>query len=283
MRKACFIGKNHHLGAALVLAPVLAAGVGGVVPARANGATAPPARPGAAHVVPPRGPAQAFGPGRLAVGFNPTVGRLEFDDPVTHEHGLCTGAVVKSNNRNLVITAGHCMSKGGESRKYENFKFRPGASKDEPAPFGVFEGFRANSVKQWGVEGDPRYDFGFVNVKPNQQGRRLGDVVGENGIAINESYAAPRTVISYLGPLLTQKECFGETRIFLPPPESRVRIDCDYPRGSSGGPWLKDYDASTRLGLINGVLSHIVHDPTYNLSPYFDDGVWAQYQRSATY
>ncbi|GAA2296835.1 hypothetical protein GCM10010402_64140 [Actinomadura luteofluorescens] len=217
------------------------------------------------------------------MGFNPTVGRLEFDDPVTHEHGLCTGAVVKSNNRNLVITAGHCMSKGGESRKYENFKFRPGASKDEPAPFGVFEGFRANSVKQWGVEGDPRYDFGFVNVKPNQQGRRLGDVVGENGIAINESYAAPRTVISYLGPLLTQKECFGETRIFLPPPESRVRIDCDYPRGSSGGPWLKDYDASTRLGLINGVLSHIVHDPTYNLSPYFDDGVWAQYQRSATY
>ncbi|GAA4321933.1 hypothetical protein GCM10023178_33890 [Actinomadura luteofluorescens] len=260
---------------------MLVTGVGGaaVASVETEGASAPS---GAPHLVLPRGPAHV-GASRLAAGFNPTVGRLEFDDPVTHEHGLCTGAVVRSNNRNLVITAGHCMSKGGESRKYENFKFRPGASKDQPAPFGVFEGFRANSVKQWGVDGDDRYDFGFINVKPNQQGRRLGDAVGENGIIINQPYVAPRTVISYLGPLLTQKECFGETRIFLPPPESRVRIDCDYPRGSSGGPWLKDYDASTRLGLINGVLSHIVHDPTYNLSPYFDDGVWAQYERSATY
>ncbi|MES9535849.1 MULTISPECIES: trypsin-like serine protease [unclassified Actinomadura] len=262
---------------------MLATGVGGVDIASAEGAPgAPPVRPGAPHLVLPRGPAH-LGASRIGAGFNPTVGRLEYDDPVTHEHGLCTGAVVRSNNRNLVLTAGHCMSEGGKSRKYQNFKFRPGATTNDPAPFGVFEGFRANSVKQWGKKGDLRYDFGFVNVKPNQQGQRLGDAVGENGIIVNQSYVAPRTVISYLGALLVQKECFGETRPFLPPPESRVRINCDLPPGSSGGPWLKDYDAGTHLGLANGVISRVAADRSYNLSPYFDDAIWAQYQRSATY
>lgn len=287
MRKECFVRKYLDIGAALVLAPVLATGVGavGVPSAKADGVpTAPSLRAGAPHRVLPRSPSRPLDTARLAAGINPTVGRLEYDNPDTPgKVGVCAAAAVRSDNRNLIVTAGHCMSKGGANLKYKNVKFWPGATQSDPAPFGVFEAFRSNAVRAWGVEGDERYDFGFVNLKPNYKGQRLGDVVGENGLSVNESYVAQRTVISYPVPLRIQKECFGETRPFLPAPESRVRINCDFPKGSSGGPWLKDYDASTRLGLINGVISHVARDASFNLSPYFDDAIWEQYQRSATY
>ncbi|MEU2513633.1 trypsin-like serine peptidase [Streptomyces syringium] len=215
-----------------------------------------------------------------SAGPNRTIGRLYVTTPAG-PGARCVAATVPSQFHNLVVTSGHCLSPGGGGAYYTDFRFVPAYQKDRPAPYGEFKGKKPSVNRAWGRDGDDRNDFGFLTLEPNAEGKQVGSAVGENGFEVNQPVVASRTVWSYLFDD-TPAECFGQTRVYAPPPENRLRIDCRYERSSSGGPWLDGYSTSTQTGFVNGVLSGApTSNPNIILSPYFDDGIWDLYQLNA--
>lgn len=239
-----------------------------------------------------RGSASPSGPGSLpdvALGDAPseqlaallaspnrTVGRL-YHSSLNEK---CTAAVVSSEHHVLVLTAGHCLAPGDGSGYYTDFVFIPGYRGGDPTPipYGSYQGKKPSVMKGWGMDGDHRYDVGFLTLEPNAAGQPVGEVVGENEISVNAGYEGHRTVFGYLGNN-TQAICFAPIRPLAAPPESRVRIDCPgYEKGASGGPWFESYDAASQLGVINGVNSTTNDARTAIASPYFDSALEDLYQ-----
>jgi len=99
-------------------------------------------------------------------------------------------AVVNSQHHNVVVTAGHCVMKGGAAPTYNtDFTFIPDGH--GRAPLRRLEG-RTGLVNQgWGVNADIRYDYGFVDLLPNAQGKQVQDVVGANGLEFDGPTTRP--------------------------------------------------------------------------------------------
>ncbi|WP_338930496.1 hypothetical protein WEB32_01135 [Streptomyces netropsis] len=212
-------------------------------------------------------------------GPNVRMGRLYMHTP---ELEACAAALVPSKHHNLVITAAHCLHAGGGGKEkyYKDFTFVPGHRKGQAPPYGVFAGKQPMVNYAYAAKGDLRYDYGFLILHPGKDGRQAGEVVGENDFMVNAPFVASRTLWSYLYHD-SPAECFGQTRPFLFPPESRIQVDCRFEPTSSGGPWYDGYDAATQKGTVNGVISG---PPDKNapsiLSPYFDDFTWLLYKES---
>ncbi|MEV4433044.1 hypothetical protein [Streptomyces sp. NPDC049555] len=221
-------------------------------------------------------PAAAADTTTIAAGPSLRMGRLYMHTP----RGLqaCTATLVASPRHNVVVTAGHCLHSGLGGAYYTGFQFIPGYQKGKPAPLGVFDG--ATPLVNGGYvgkkDGDGEYDYGFLVLKPNKEGKQAGELAGENPIAFGQPVIASRTVWAYLLNDRTA-ECFGETQAYLFPYDSRVRIDCKFEPSSSGGPWYADYNATTQKGTVNGVISGPMpghESEAVVLSPYF--GIYAQ-------
>jgi hypothetical protein len=110
----------------------------------------------------------------------------------------CSGTVVDSPYGNLVITAGHCIYKGGY---YTNFTFVPGY-RDGSAPFGVWtakqliapSGWIANSTTGAGSASD----IGAA-VMNTRSGTTIEAAVGARGIAFNLNANNSWLVFGYPG------------------------------------------------------------------------------------
>lgn len=213
------------------------------------------------------------------VGPNRTVGVLYILRADGSVQKTCTAATVPSATRSLIVTAAHCLADGGPGRPgyYPGFEFLPGFSPDQPRPFGTFRGIRPSVHPAWLNSRDYHYDIGFLSVQHNEFGQRLGDLVGENGFQTGQPAGAPRTVWGYQDGFV-QQSCFATTYVHAPP-DDRLGINCRYDQGASGGPWLRDYNASAQLGHVNGVLSQGLNGVT--VSPYFNGVIWDLYQQRA--
>lgn len=96
--------------------------------------------------------------------------------------GVCSGTVVA---RNLVLTAGHCLTNSGAANPYVNFV--PGhtwSNAADPssisAPYGIW---RTTSQHYWVPTGwlygdDAALDWGLIEYGPDANGRYIGDYVG---------------------------------------------------------------------------------------------------------
>lgn len=168
----------------------------------------------------------------------------------------CSGSSVRADNKDLVLTAGHCINEG-PGKFVTNFIFIP-AYKNGSAPYGKFAARRLATTKQWQNAGDLNYDVGFA-VVGRSGGKDLADRVGSQGIAFNQprgqfmhSFGYPAES-PYSGGSLAW--CRGTVVSDSVGGSSDQGMTCNMTGGSSGGPWFLKYNESTGIGLTNSLNS----------------------------
>lgn len=170
---------------------------------------------------------------------------------------VCSATVVKSRNRSLVWTAGHCVYDGEKWAKW--MMFCP-AYLDGNCPYGKWVPRLMYTTSAWFDKENFAYDVGAV-VMPRHHGDRIVDVVGAQGIAFNRSRYLYWNAIGYPAAPPFDGErlyvCEDTTRGLYDNPRPgpfQVMIDCTMTPGSSGGGWLIRPDAAG-YGYVNSVTS----------------------------
>ncbi|MFJ5724799.1 trypsin-like serine peptidase [Streptomyces sp. NPDC093149] len=181
-----------------------------------------------------------------------TVGRLFF----VNSRGAdtwCTATAVQSVNRSAVMTAAHCVRLGSSPYNTNStMVFVPGYNKGK-RPHGTFAVRSAATPRSW--ETDSTDDMATLVVDTDKSGRKLTDVVGGQPIAFNRPVGG---VISAFGYSATRPQlgeellhCVGKAK----KKHGVQAIPCDMTGGSSGGPWLADFNAATGKGVLVSVNS----------------------------
>ncbi|MFH8341910.1 trypsin-like serine protease [Streptomyces sp. AM6-12] len=213
--------------------------------ARAQGA--------AGHASPPPGTPQP-----QHFGGHPMIGTFFFDGKPLGGNTYCTGSVVHTAAKDIVLTAGHCgigLSKATHRVFVPQYRSGKAAAQQ---PFGVFP------VLQ--VYTDPRYtantksaasdlDLAFAQVDANNHGK-VEDVTGALTFTPTSGYRHKVTVIGYPGSGSVNP---GHTPIRCPvstsqlPGFRQLRMTCKgFYGGVSGGPWIEGYDSATGKGNVIG-------------------------------
>ncbi|MGW0366594.1 trypsin-like serine peptidase [Streptomyces sp. NPDC002990] len=188
-------------------------------------------------------------------------------DPDHH----CSAGVVHSPGGDLIVTAAHCVYRGGFRT---NLAFAPGY-RDGVAPYGIWVPTRIDVDPRWAEDQDPDHDVAFLRLRrPGHPGQRLEDVTGAAVIAFGRELPVPARVVGY--PNVEEHPVDCRTTAFAAG-RTQLRLDCaDIPNGSSGGPVLTD--ARTLIGVIGGRDGG--GDDQTSYSSYFGDGVRALYERA---
>ena len=107
-----------------------------------------------------------------------TVGQVFFTDPRTGASEFCSGAALKSNNKSVVDTAGHCVIQGGSGNDwYTNWMFCP-QYYNGTTPYGCWLSRLLASNKDWINSASREDDFGEAIVNQRMSlGRRYHDPV----------------------------------------------------------------------------------------------------------
>ncbi|MFK0253834.1 trypsin-like serine peptidase [Streptomyces sp. NPDC090445] len=153
---------------------------------------------------------------------------------------FCTAAVVRSEGRDVIATAAHCM---GDP---QNTVFAPGY-RDGRAPYGLWRLTGVFVAPDWTGGEDPDADLAFATVVPvdGGHGRSVEDAVGGFPVAAGQPDDAAVTVIGYPSTEDAPLRCGNTTALYS---GTQRRIDCpDLGGGTSGSPWLVD-------GAVAGVL-----------------------------
>ncbi|NUR89242.1 MAG: trypsin-like serine protease, partial [Nonomuraea sp.] len=249
------------------------------VTGKAGLAAAPGVTGGAAKLVTPRH--QAASPVRAATAgarwpgggsVSRTTGRVFLT--VGGVDFVCSAGVVKSANRDVVVTAGHCV-KDGTGEWAGNWTFVPGYAEGGGEPYGQYTARRMFVPGPWSRSGDDSYDYGMVALSTSG-GRHVEDAVGAQEISFN----AGRGVQTYGFGFPADPPYDGEHLVYC---AGRVRDDpygqthdqglgCDMTAGSSGGPWLSGFDPATGRGTMTSVSSFKYSDDQRTMyGPYFGD------------
>ncbi|MFD7838789.1 trypsin-like serine peptidase [Streptomyces sp. NPDC059761] len=192
----------------------------------------------------------------------------------------CSGDSITSANGSTVITAGHCVKYQGAW--HTNWIFVP-AYENGNAPYGQWSATKTFATDQWAASEDMNMDVGLAVVAP-LNGQKLSQVVGAQGILFNGGYnkkmysfgfpaAAP-----YDGTKLVY--CSGNTgKDFLLTKDHS--LGCNMTGGSSGGPWLQDFNEATGLGTQVSVNSFgYTFLPNRMFGPYFGNEAKAAYDKA---
>ncbi|MFF4740591.1 trypsin-like serine peptidase [Streptomyces sp. NPDC001262] len=194
----------------------------------------------------------------------PMAGTFFFrDTPINGKNTYCTGSVVHSRGRSLVLTAGHCgisLQRATEQIFVPQYRYKASAADQ---PHGVFPLERifmdsryagvATDVRKKSIVSD--LDLAFVKVGPNRKGK-AEDVTGALTFTRTPGYNNDVTVIGYpssdkVNSRHQARRCpVSTTRL---PGYHQMRMVCGgFYGGVSGGPWITDYDAKHRTGKVIG-------------------------------
>ncbi|MEU6231220.1 trypsin-like peptidase domain-containing protein [Streptomyces sp. NPDC047042] len=194
------------------------------------------------------------GPGSAASG-GPAVPRSArvgalFSGGLAGGH-FCTASVVRSRGRDLILTAAHCLSGGGDGGGASGVVFVPGY-RGGRAPYGVWRVTKAFVPGAWRERADEDSDFAFAVVasdSASKGGRELEDVVGANAFAAGRVTGASAVVVTgYPNVLDAPLSCTNR-----PTAHSRTqqRIECPhFTDGTSGSPWV-DVEGDV-VGVLGG-------------------------------
>lgn len=190
----------------------------------------------------------------------------------------CSGNAVTSGNSSTVMTAGHCVKLDGAW--HTDWVFVPGYH-DGNAPFGEWPAVSTHATPQWEASEDMNYDVGAAKVAETG-GELLTDVVGGQGLAFHTGYEIDAYAFGY--PAADPYD--GETLIYCsgttfedPLLTNAHGLGCDMTGGSSGGPWLVDFDEATGTGLQASVNSFgYVFLPNNMFGPHFGDEAESLYE-----
>ena len=247
----------------------------------------PPARAGALD--PPSGlqsgslpiaTTSAFSPGDEQVFPNRVHGRVFFSYPGEGDFS-CSGTVVSSPGRSLVITAGHCVHESGQFAT--NWVFVPGY-RDGAAPYGEWPASTLRSTPAWIASEDISFDVGAATIGRNRDGRALQDVVGARGIGFDqprdqtyESFGYPAEPPFDGERLFACRSRWQGDDASTNPPRT-MSIDCDMNGGASGGGWVVDGLVLSLNSYCPGILTCIGSSTLFG--PYFGDAAHDLYRRA---
>ncbi|MFD1939542.1 MULTISPECIES: trypsin-like serine peptidase [Nonomuraea] len=191
---------------------------------------------------------------------------------------VCSASTVKSANKDVVVTAGHCV-KDGKGAWAANWTFVPGYEAGGGRPYGTFTARRMFVAGPWSRSGDDSYDVGMVALNTSG-GRHVADTVGVQDIAFNPGRGGQ----TYGFGFPADPPFDGERLIYCAgrvgdDPHGQTRdqgLRCDMTAGSSGGPWLSSFDAVTGRGTLTSVSSFKYSDDRGTMyGPYFGDSAKA--------
>ncbi|MFB7211619.1 trypsin-like serine peptidase [Streptomyces sp. NPDC056255] len=204
--------------------------------------------------------------------YSTAVGKLVFE----HANGTpdaCSGTVVNSDSEVLVLTAAHCLHDGPGGDWTKNQVFYP-AFHDGTAPYGGFTAWNIGTSPMWstGTKPDYEHDYGMVVVNDNAKGETVLEAAGGFQIVPDMRAGEKVTLLGYSGPPYDgnhQEFCQDLVEPTVPP-VNMWQVECSNMKpGSSGGPWLLDYDYDTGAGYIAG-LNSINDTGSFMASPRFD-------------
>jgi V8-like Glu-specific endopeptidase len=195
----------------------------------------------------------------------PTIGALFFTTG-TKQH-FCTASVVNSRTANLILTAAHCVY---GSTYASNIEFVP-EYHDGKQPFGAWPVEKITVATGWQKSHDPNLDFAFLAVAPpSGTSRPIQFVTGGLWLGINVGYTHQIEVIGYNDTGNAPIECTSNSFEFR---ADQMKFFCkDYQDGTSGGPWILDYNSSKGTGLVFGVIGGYEEGGNYpwaSFSAYF--------------
>ncbi|MGW4964813.1 trypsin-like serine peptidase [Nonomuraea sp. NPDC004186] len=191
---------------------------------------------------------------------------------------VCSASTVRSANRDVVVTAGHCV-KDGAGGWAANWTFVPAYGMGGAQRFGQYAARRMFVAGPWSSRGDDNFDVGMVALATSG-GRHVADVVGTQEIAFNAARGGQVFGFGYPadppydGHHLVY--CAGRLRAD-PYGQSRDQgLGCEMTAGSSGGPWMTTFDLATGKGTITSVSSFKYSDDQRTMyGPYFGDATKA--------
>ncbi|GAA3748997.1 V8-like Glu-specific endopeptidase [Spinactinospora alkalitolerans] len=168
----------------------------------------------------------------------------------------CSASVIPAENKDTVITAGHCL-KDGTGPWARNWVFVPGYD-DGDRPYGDYTAREMLVAPQWGREADDSFDFGMAVLDTGSGGAHVAERTGHQEIAFGTGHSD--RVYSFGYPSVDRYDgrhlhyCSGPVR-----PDrggtSASGMACRMSEGSSGGPWLSGFDPRTGTGTITSVIS----------------------------
>lgn len=213
-------------------------------------------------------------PTARAVPGSRVIGALFFNNGSGGHY--CTASVVRTPKRNMLLTAAHCLYNQTTHTWHRHIVFVPGY-RGGHRPYGTWPVWLMVADKRWIERGDPNLDYGFAAVQI-MRGRRLADVVGANELLVNPGYSRQVLVAGYPAkennPADRQVGCAGRVSRQA---RFQLRFDCHgFFGGTSGSPWLSDYDARTQSGHVVGVIGGYQEGGTEewrSYSPLFTDAV----------
>jgi V8-like Glu-specific endopeptidase len=190
---------------------------------------------------------------------------------------ICSGSVVNSEAKNMVMTAGHCLYRDGQYSS--NVVFIPGF--DEGAmPFGQWTAGVLAPSPQWISDQDFHYDWAFMLMLRDSAGRRLADVTGSQGIAWNYPMNQHMWVFGYPAqPPYDGQQLWYCLEWTWPDGLNKRNMGmmCTMNGGSSGGPWIMGGDTPA-YAWVNGVTSYTYGNNALYTS-FFGSDVDQCYQR----
>ncbi|MGI5404875.1 trypsin-like serine peptidase [Streptomyces sp. CA-135486] len=225
----------------------------------------------------PTGPPGSTSPGRARsdtkrtlVNESAAVGKVYFTNPSNGLNYACSASALNSASKQMLITAGHCVHGGSGGTWMTNWVYVP-RYRSGARPFGTYAAKQFRTFNSWISSSDLGRDVAMVTTWP-LNGNKIVNVTGGHGLSWNYSRNQAMTVMGYPGNRDNgelQWACQGTTRGVS---DGRIELQCDFGPGSSGGPWLREFNDANGLGNVNGAMSTI-SSGGWNRSSYFDDAV----------
>ncbi len=159
----------------------------------------------------------------------PAVGALFVTSASGATTHFCTASVVHSPQRDMIITAAHCLAPYMASPRQVTFV--PGYH-DGKAPYGVWTTARVIVDQAWASAGDPDDDVAFLIVK-GSAGSRIEDVTGSEQLSVDQQPTGVVRVLGYPNTRQRPISCQNYTANFS---AQQLQFDCDgFTGGTSGG------------------------------------------------
>ncbi|MES4892950.1 trypsin-like serine protease [Streptomyces sp. NPDC096012] len=196
-----------------------------------------------------------------------------------HGAHFCTASVVRSPGRNMLITAAHCAFDADSGQPRNDLVFAPGY-RDGDEPTGLWKVDKVVVDDRWATSQDEDLDVAFL-VLDQKSGKNIQDLLGGNTLGTDRGFANKVKITGYPTSRDTPISCQNRTTKFS---DAQLRIECTHlESGTSGSPWLTDYDPKSHTGTVIGVLGG--HEgggdqDDVSYAAYFDDDIAKLYRRA---
>jgi hypothetical protein len=191
---------------------------------------------------------------------------------------VCSGAVINSEARNTVFTAGHCVHGGRGGTWHSNWVFVPNYYFND-RPVGTWYARQLWSLNGWMNDSDNSYDIGAVVMWNNSSNQRIADVTGSQGIEWNGSRG--QFVYHWAYPAEPNPPFNGESLQYCTGTTFNegflgiggdLGLNCNMQGGASGGIWVRAFNGTWGYTIsLNSY--HKGSDLSKIYGPYFGDGV----------